>query len=84
MGHPTVFSKPSPPIDHPKAFLRESEVPREYGLSRPYLRKRRWLRLDPAYSRIGRMVLYDRRDLEKFIAANRVEPVAPGPAEVQR
>lgn len=79
MDHPTTFPKLSPTTDHPQALLREAEVPREYGFSRPYLRKRRWLRLNPAYVRIGRMIFYERASLENFIAANRVEPGGPGP-----
>jgi hypothetical protein len=83
MLHPTTFPTPTS-TDHPKALLRESAVERDYGLSGSYLRKRRWLRLEPAYIRIGRAIYYHRSDLEKFIAANRVEPGTPAPGEVRQ
>lgn len=55
-------------------FLREAGVEQEFGLSRAYLRKRRRLHLDPPFSRIGRMVLYDREQVVKFIRSHQVVP----------
>jgi hypothetical protein len=53
-------------------FLTEKNVENEYSLSRAWLRKRRLLRLPPAFSRAGRKVLYARSEIEKFLRENAV------------
>ena len=55
-------------------LLRPSDVTREYHFTGPWLRKRRWLNLPPAFVRIGRMVYYERTKLDSFIESQRVEP----------
>jgi predicted DNA-binding transcriptional regulator AlpA len=84
LDHPTVYQKLDPPIDQRQALLRERQVVQEYGLPRPWLRKRRFLRLAPAFVRIRRMVLYQRTDIDEFIAAHRVEPGGPSSGEVSQ
>lgn len=56
------------------ALLRETEVARQYKLSRAWLRKSRKLMIGPAFIRVGRMIFYRRGDLEVFVKAHRVEP----------
>jgi hypothetical protein len=54
-------------------LLREPDVTREYPFSAPWLRKRRRLHLPPAFVRIGRMVFYERSELDAFVKLHRVE-----------
>lgn len=61
------------------ALLREREVSREYGFSRPWLRRRRLLHLPPTFIRIGQSVYYARRDLEAFVEEHTVK--LPGGAQ---
>ena len=62
------------PHNYRKEHLREREVTQEYPFTVPYLRKRRRLGLAPAFSKIGRMIVYSRSDLDAFLAAHRVDP----------
>jgi hypothetical protein len=55
-------------------LLRPRDVTREYHFGGAWLRKRRWLRLPPAFVRIGRMVYYERSELDAFVQSQRVEP----------
>jgi hypothetical protein len=61
-------------MDSPQKLLREPDVIRDYPFSAPWLRKRRRLRLPPAFVRIGRMVFYERTELDSFVKSKRVEP----------
>lgn len=55
-------------------LLRERQVELEYNLSRPLLRKKRWLGLPPAFVRIGRAIYYERSALDAFVESHRVTP----------
>lgn len=44
------------------------------GLSRALLRKRRLLGLAPSYVKVGRKVLYARREIHRFLAECTVSP----------
>ena len=55
-------------------LLRERDVTREYHFRGAWLRKRRWLRLPPAFVRIGRMVYSERDELDAFVKSQRVKP----------
>lgn len=55
-------------------FLSEKNVEQEYSLTRAWLRKRRLLRLPPAFSRAGRKVLYKREEIERYLRENTVPP----------
>ena len=57
-------------------LLRERDVTREYHFGGAWLRKRRWLKLPPAFVRVGRMILYERSELDDFVKSQRVEPNA--------
>jgi predicted DNA-binding transcriptional regulator AlpA len=69
-----AYSPQQIPSNPPQALLRESEVSREFGFGRPWLRKRRRLNLPPAFIRIDRSVFYSRSDLDGFISQHRVNP----------
>jgi hypothetical protein len=56
-------------------LLRPRDVTLEYHLGEAWLRKRRRPRLAPAFVRIGRMVYYERSELEAFVQSQRVEPI---------
>jgi predicted DNA-binding transcriptional regulator AlpA len=62
------------PRERDSKLLRDPDVTREYLFSRAWLRKRRWLGLPPAFVRIGRMVYYERSELDAFVQSQRVEP----------
>lgn len=53
-------------------FLTERKVEEEYSLTRPFLRKRRLLRLRPSFVKAGRKVLYARDEIENFLKENAV------------
>jgi len=55
-----------------KRILNETEVEREYGLTKPWLRKHRRLGDGPPFLRIERMIRYFRNDLEKWLAGHLV------------
>jgi hypothetical protein len=55
-------------------LLRPRDVTKEFAFSDAWLRKRRWLGLPPAFVRIGRMVYYERSELDAFVRSQRVEP----------
>jgi hypothetical protein len=50
-----------------KKFMKETTVHRDYGLGKPWLRKRRRLHDGPPFLRINRMILYERRALEEWL-----------------
>lgn len=52
-------------------YLREAQVAAEYGLSRPWLRKARMLKHGPVFVKLNRVVLYERREVEEYLAAHR-------------
>lgn len=56
-----------------RQLLNEREVNEEYGLSVPWLRKQRLLRLGPPYCKISRMVKYRRSDIEAYLQARMIE-----------
>jgi predicted DNA-binding transcriptional regulator AlpA len=73
--HPRIAPLPEIPIT-PRAatlsrVLTETDVQREYGLSRPWLRKKRLFREDPPFLKIGKMVRYRREDIERFLDERR-------------
>jgi len=54
-----------------KRLLKETDVYSEYGIPVPTLQTKRVRGGGPPFVRLGRSVLYDRRDLESWIDANR-------------
>lgn len=64
-------------------LLRDRDVTREYKFSGAWLRKRRWLGLRPAFVRIGRMVYYERNELDSFVQSRRVDATANDAQEVR-
>jgi predicted DNA-binding transcriptional regulator AlpA len=56
-----------------KQLLSERELHSEYGLSVPWLRKKRRLGGGPAHLKLGRLVRYRRVDIDAYIAAHVVE-----------
>jgi predicted DNA-binding transcriptional regulator AlpA len=56
-----------------KQLLTETEVHSEYGLTPPWLRKKRRLGGGPTFVRISRMIRYRRTDIEAYLAAHLVE-----------
>ena len=60
----------------PRQLLSEREVNEEYGLSLPWLRKQRLLRIGPPYCKISRMVKYRRIDIEAYLQARMVRTAA--------
>ncbi|WP_434617378.1 helix-turn-helix transcriptional regulator [Azospirillum sp. B2RO_4] len=54
-----------------KEYLDEREVAAIYSLSVPFLRKRRHHGGGPAFSKIGRKVLYARASVESWLADHR-------------
>jgi hypothetical protein len=64
-----------------KEVLDEREVFAGYNLGISWLRKRRRLRLDPTYIRIGRMVRYRREDIESFLIDHLVSTTEGGTEE---
>jgi hypothetical protein len=53
-------------VNH-KQVLSEREVSAEYSLGVPWLRKARRLGRGPVFLRIGRMIRYQREDIEAFL-----------------
>lgn len=60
-------------MDSLQKLIREPDVTREYPFTAPWLRKRRRLRLPPAFIRVGRMVFYERSELDAFVKSHRIE-----------
>ncbi len=56
-----------------KKLLDETDLNVEYTLSKPWLRKHRLLRDGPPFLRIGRMIRYERKSVEKWLAERAVE-----------
>lgn len=64
-------------------LLTEREVWNCYGFSIPWQRRTRREGRGPPFLKLGRMVRYRRRDIEKYLAAATVEPKSsPGPQDV--
>lgn len=61
----------------PTHLLDEKEAGRRLGLSVATMRRRRLLRLPPAWVKLGGRVLYRPLDLDTFIEANLVQPDHP-------
>ncbi len=54
--------------------LSERDAASFLGITQRTLQDWRARRRGPAFIRLGRRIAYDRADLERFLAANRVEP----------
>lgn len=54
--------------------LSERDAASFLGITQRTLQDWRLRRRGPAFIRLGRRIAYDRADLERFLAANRVEP----------
>ena len=65
-------------MNEPKRFLREREVTVEFSLSAAWLRKQRWLQTGPPYVKAGGMILYERTELELWLAARVVRQHTSG------
>jgi excisionase family DNA binding protein len=59
-------------------LINEIEVANLLGVSPQILRRDRWLRQGLRFVKIGRLVRYDRADVEVFVEKHRVEPTANG------
>lgn len=57
-----------------KEVDNEKNTSRYTGLSAAELRKRRRLMLPPQYVRVGRRILYRRRDIDEFLESCAVRP----------
>ena len=58
----------------PTRYLRSKEAARYLGVSPLTLEKWRHLGQGPAFFRINRLILYDRHNLDAFMARHRYEP----------
>jgi hypothetical protein len=58
----------SPKTEIVSKILTETDVQREYGLSKAWLRQKRLFREGLPFLKIGKMVRYRREDIEKFLA----------------
>ena len=56
------------------ARLSERDAASFLGITQRTLQDWRLNRRGPAYIKLGRRIAYDRADLERFLADNRVEP----------
>ena len=59
-------------------YLTPMETAQLLKVSEGTLRQWRWLGRGPAFTKAGRRVLYDRRDLEAWLASHRVDPKLGG------
>jgi hypothetical protein len=66
---PHSSAVPSAPA--PDRLLTEVEVAERLKWSRKTLQRRRWLRLEPAWCKIGSSVRYSERVVERFIEDGR-------------
>ena len=57
-------------------LLTEIEVAERLGWSRKTLQRRRWLKQEPAWVKIGASVRYSEHAIDHFIENGRQEPVA--------
>lgn len=57
-----------------KLLPDESDLEREYGLSRPWLRKRRRLNDGSPFLRLNRMIKYSRSAVESWLTQHVVDP----------
>lgn len=55
-------------------LLNEDEAARVLGLSIKTLQKRRWLRQEPRFLKVGRLVKYRLEDLQAFLNSCVIEP----------
>ena len=58
----------------PSVRLSERDAASFLGITQRTLQDWRLNRRGPAYIQLGRRIAYDRADLERFLADNRVEP----------
>ena len=56
--------------------FREKNAARYISLSRGWLRKRRRLRLEPAFIRVGKLIVYRKADLDAFLERHLQRPEA--------
>lgn len=56
-----------PPNSAPDRLLSEIEVAHRLGWARKTLQRRRWLRQEPAWIKIGASVRYSARVIDRFI-----------------
>lgn len=78
--HPSL---PSSPISSDPGVWRDQQAASYLNISRDTLRvwrQRRHQTRGPVFVRVGRLVRYLRRDLDAWLASNRVEPTAPASA----
>lgn len=55
-------------------YLSPEQVELIYpGITRKRLERWRWAKTGPAYSKVGRQILYGVEDLERFVTALRVD-----------
>ena len=57
-------------------WMTTKQVAEFYQISAATLENWRWLKKGPAYSRIGRLVRYDRQDVIRFRESHRVDAEA--------
>jgi len=68
MGHVTMQQ------NNQSVRLSERDAASFLGITQRTLQDWRLNRRGPAYIKLGRRIAYDRADLERFLADNRVEP----------
>jgi len=64
-------------------LLCEKRAAQRLGLSIATLRRRRLLRLPPAWVKLGARILYREEDLSNFVLANVVKPTGLGRPETE-
>ncbi|APX32016.1 hypothetical protein BH708_03920 [Brachybacterium sp. P6-10-X1] len=64
--------------DSPAVYLKPKRVEAEYGIPVGTLANLRWKGTGPRYVTAGRSILYARADIEAWLEAQAVEPVAAG------
>lgn len=55
------------------AYLREKQIPKEYPLTRPWLRKKRREGGGPSYLKLNRMIIYPRSSIEEYLTRHMVK-----------
>ncbi len=63
-------------MDVPISKLRPPKAAKYLGIAESTLAKLRMGRNGPAFHKLGRAVVYDRDDLDTWLAAHRIEPEA--------
>jgi hypothetical protein len=79
-GMKTQLSPPTPPAATSR-YMPAAAVAVEYGIGTRHLKYLRATRRLPFIRAGHRCVLFDRRDLEKFLASRRVEAIGQKSAE---